>query len=321
MELSWLENFFQKAYSPLRRNLYDYVTQINNNNYVVFANVVLKVPAANIPFYLSKSSAISGVNPSGKLPDSTTDYFFQSMPVSFNITERSDSYITAFKTQTDFTLKAPGDIILQLNIWLDKSGYTDVYIQYDAAQMILKGCAVKIEDFQLACQKVEDIQNQVENTAASLQQLHNTTLDAMLAPNVTEAALNDYKNTIAATADNILALKKSGLYMVRIAQQCNAQKTDYSPFGSDISICAALQLSVIMHLKNDTAATDVVAASLADNNYASNAALDSIKNVIASNADVSSLTLPASDIAANTNNKKSMWWLLGIGAGLYLLND
>ena len=318
------EQYFNQYYAFLRRNFWDFVTVVNQKNFFTWATISLKVPSANIGYYLSKDSAVAVRTPDGKLPADLTDFYFNDIPVVFN--NQSDAYFPAFLANQQFKLNRVGDVVLQLNVWLEGKGYTAIYIVYDPANMDIDPHAVSLDDADAAIDTLTPLHLQLMAIAADLQKNHNTVLNALLSAQYGDAAADQQRQQLQQISDNILTLRNSNAYLVKISPDCNAPANSESIFGGNIIINAAVAFSAMPAIAADPMLAADLLSKLSTQGVLSAMHLQQIKQVIVNSTDATGTTGTATPTPEDTTapaNKKSnaIFWVLGIGTAIYLLSN
>lgn len=306
------EDYYKKYYGFLRRAFWDYVTVFGSENYFTWATVVLKVPAANIGYYMSKNAAVQAGTPDGKLDADLSDFYLRDIPVVFN--NQSDSYFKAIIAGEPFQLNRVGDVVLQLNVWLPDSGWTPIYVPYDTTNMEITGSAIKLTGMNDLVDDILPLQDQLIITARELQNNHNTTLNAMQ----TDPAAGQAES-LAVLCDNIVNLRSSDAFLVKVSPDCSAPIMGQSVFEGLIILNAAIAFSAMPVLKADPSIKQDFVARLTAQDVLSSIMLHGTKQTILSK----NTGMPVATATPTPENKKSnaIWWVLGIGVGAYLLSN
>lgn len=319
-----MEEFFKAHYTPFRRAFWDYVQVVSNYNYFTWASAVLKVPAGDIDFYFDKAAAIAGVSADGKLEADISNLYFKDVPVVVNIS--TPQYFDALKNNQPINLVKLGDVLLQIIVWTELRGYAPAWIRYDATKMDMWGHAIKLDDMDKLVPTIEPLQAQLDATAKSLQDNHNTTLNAMQTLNYGEQTYNDQLAALQVIQDNILALRDSDALLVKISQACNATAMEQSLFGSDIELAAAVSFSAFQPLNNEPAIVQDFSTRLTAQGMLSKLVLDGTKEAIqqvnsAGNGNIQQATVTPENEPSNKKDATALWWLAGITVTVLLFSS
>jgi hypothetical protein len=319
------EQYFAKYYGFLRRKFWDYVTVVGGKNYFTWATVTLKVPSSGIGYYLDKMNATAAKQVSGHLDADLSDFYLREIPVVFN--NQSDGYFQSFLGGEAFSLKRVGDIVVSLTIWLPGKGYTTVYVPYDPNQMEIKGHAFTLEQMGDAVASIDLLQVQLQSTAGELMRNHNTTCQALETSQYGDEAYASLVDTLKVVSENIMALRDSDAFLVKLSPDCDAVVINESIFGGAIIINAAIAFSSYTILRDNPSIAQTFTQGLAAQDTLSSMVLNGTKEtILAVNSGKDGGTVqtatPTPDGVNNANKKSNaIWWVLGIGAAVYVISN
>lgn len=234
-----LQAYFDRYYTRFRRVFADYISNYNTGQYFSWATAIFKVPAQNVGYYTSLRAALDAKSPDGYLPASFSPFYLKEVPVTYSI----DQQMTDAVNRKQVTVSRVGEVVLKTILF--KGGeYIDIYVCYDPTKMELQAAANTLDYMAEQISQVEPFQEQLNTVLIKLRTTHNNAVNALFSGRNSAESTATYRQVIQNTVAELLALKDSPQYLVKISTSClAAEKSDQTPFGSLIDVIGAISFN------------------------------------------------------------------------------